>query len=231
MENTQWKKYNLKQLQEACAKAECWADVIRALGISDSSNVTTALRRRVREHNIDVSHFLSRKDFSKRNISGKSKGRQEFDDARRLEKVEKIKSLLPDVTTWTQLAIKLGFVPSTHQFKSCQEICKEFGFDTSHFVRNVGNGKAPKWTEEKFFVKDCTALRTQNREIAIRLGFKPTKCSECKIPGKYNGKPIVLELDHIDGIWNNNSKDNLRWLCPNCHSQTKTYRRRNSKRE
>jgi hypothetical protein len=41
------------------------------------------------------------------------------------------------------------------------------------------------------------------------------------------GKPIVLELDHIDGNFNNNSSDNIRYLCPNCHSQTETSSGRN----
>ncbi len=40
---------------------------------------------------------------------------------------------------------------------------------------------------------------------------------------------IILHLDHIDGIRNNNTLTNLRWLCPNCHSQTKTYCGRNKR--
>jgi len=40
-------------------------------------------------------------------------------------------------------------------------------------------------------------------------------------------EPIVLHLDHINGIRNDNRKENLRFLCPNCHSQTKTYCGRN----
>jgi hypothetical protein len=41
------------------------------------------------------------------------------------------------------------------------------------------------------------------------------------------GRPIPLELDHIDGHHWNNSLDNLRLLCPNCHAQTPTYKARN----
>jgi 5-methylcytosine-specific restriction endonuclease McrA len=49
------------------------------------------------------------------------------------------------------------------------------------------------------------------------------KCSECNI-SEWNSKKISLELDHIDGQAHNCKIDNLRFLCPNCHSQTDTFR-------
>lgn len=53
------------------------------------------------------------------------------------------------------------------------------------------------------------------------------KCNECDIEEIWNGKPISLELDHIDGDKHNNRRENLRYLCPNCHSQTHTFRVKN----
>lgn len=52
------------------------------------------------------------------------------------------------------------------------------------------------------------------------------KCDECNI-SDWNSKPITLELEHVDGNNRNNSLDNLRLLCPNCHSQTLTFRGKN----
>ena len=52
------------------------------------------------------------------------------------------------------------------------------------------------------------------------------KCSECKIQ-QWNNKKITLELDHIDGNSANCKLVNLRYLCPNCHSQTTTYKGKN----
>jgi 5-methylcytosine-specific restriction endonuclease McrA len=52
------------------------------------------------------------------------------------------------------------------------------------------------------------------------------ECSVCGID-QHNGKEITLEVDHIDGIHTNNSIKNLRLICPNCHSQTLTYKNRN----
>lgn len=53
------------------------------------------------------------------------------------------------------------------------------------------------------------------------------KCNECLIDN-WNGKEIILDLDHINGVNDDHIKDNLRYLCPNCHSQTSTFR--NTKR-
>ena len=54
------------------------------------------------------------------------------------------------------------------------------------------------------------------------------KCSNCGIR-EHNNKPLTLDIDHIDGNNQNHSLDNLRQLCPNCHSQTPTYRNYNVK--
>jgi predicted HNH restriction endonuclease len=42
----------------------------------------------------------------------------------------------------------------------------------------------------------------------------------------WQGRALALEVDHVDGDWRNNRRENLRLLCPNCHSTTGTYRGR-----
>ena len=54
-------------------------------------------------------------------------------------------------------------------------------------------------------------------------------CEECGIGNEHNGKPLSLELEHVDGNSLNNRIENLKILCPNCHSQTPTFRGRNVK--
>ena len=61
------------------------------------------------------------------------------------------------------------------------------------------------------------------RYLAETRGYK---CEECGL-SEWNNKPIVLDLDHIDGNFNDNGLHNVRLLCPNCHSQTETFKVRN----
>ncbi len=61
---------------------------------------------------------------------------------------------------------------------------------------------------------------------SILFEDRERKCQVCGI-SEWNGKSIVLEIDHIDGNYENNKPENLRFICPNCHSQTDTYKARN----
>ena len=57
------------------------------------------------------------------------------------------------------------------------------------------------------------------------------KCKECGIENLWNNKPISLQLDHINGIKTDNRLENLRFLCPNCHSQTETFGSKNIRKK
>lgn len=61
------------------------------------------------------------------------------------------------------------------------------------------------------------------RHISEERGYV---CSECGI-SEWNGKPITLQVDHVDGNPGNNQPVNLRLVCPNCHSQTSTFGSKN----
>ena len=68
---------------------------------------------------------------------------------------------------------------------------------------------------------------TKLKERIIREGIIPYECALCGNKGEWNGKKLVLQLDHINGKHFDHRKENLRFLCPNCHSQTETFSGKN----
>ncbi len=67
---------------------------------------------------------------------------------------------------------------------------------------------------------DYQTFKLKNR--LILEGYKENVCELCGI-SEWNGKKLSMQLDHIDGNCHNHKMDNLRLICPNCHSQTDTY--------
>lgn len=76
--------------------------------------------------------------------------------------------------------------------------------------------------------------KTDNHFLKNRLikeNLLKNECDICKIEPYWNGKSLSLQLDHINGTNNDNRLENLRLLCPNCHSQTDTFSSKNRKVE
>ncbi len=80
---------------------------------------------------------------------------------------------------------------------------------------------------EEVFRKDSTYSPNKIRSRFFKENFVPYVCTECGNEGVWNGKPLTLQLDHINGINTDNRLENLRWLCPCCHSQQPTYGKKN----
>src|ERR1017187_4551886 len=100
--------------------------------------------------------------------------------------------------------------------------------DTSHFNyrkviadKNKGREINRKFTNEEIFIENWpgspTSVKKRYRKLVNYI------CVMCGNAGIHNNKPLVLQLDHINGVNNDNRLENLRWLCPNCHTQTDTF--------
>lgn len=68
-------------------------------------------------------------------------------------------------------------------------------------------------------------LRRALREVGV-----PYECTECGTGPEWLGRPMTLEIDHINGDWSDDRRENLRFLCPNCHASTDTWCRGGQRR-
>jgi hypothetical protein len=106
------------------------------------------------------------------------------------------------------------FYPSTHQGKYCSNQCQ----------------MSYRWTNEtlpSIISGDCNNKKALKKFLRENRG---DKCEICQCPPIHNNKPLVLQLDHINGDSDDNSVANLRLLCPNCHSQTETFGSKNNRK-
>ncbi len=110
---------------------------------------------------------------------------------------------------------------------SLKKLHKKGMFKYDHLIkyRNWNKGKIFNKLS-KIFCKNSKHNNYYIKKILLQKNIKENKCEMCGIK-LWNNKPIVLELDHINGISNDNNIKNLRLLCPNCHSQTNNFRGRN----
>lgn len=145
--------------------------------------------------------------------------------------------------SYADVLITLGISPSSGSSeKVLRERVRKDSIDTTQFYKNQKENLSkirkssyiahqPKYSLDEILVKDShyTNISCLKRRI-VKAGILEYKCSECGISNIYNGKPIVLQLEHKNGERLDHRKENLEFLCPNCHSQTETYCGKNTKR-
>jgi 5-methylcytosine-specific restriction endonuclease McrA len=96
-----------------------------------------------------------------------------------------------------------------------------------HYEGMVSYNKSRAFPDDKVYTENSSFPRHRLKERLIRENKIPYSCQECSNEGEYNGKKLSLQLDHINGVNNDNRLNNLRFLCPNCHTQQDTYAGKN----
>lgn len=115
-------------------------------------------------------------------------------------------------------------------YKQAVALGSYFNVDTKHFTKRLWNkGLKTSTVSLKTLLNNPNAKSSLLKKFLILEGIKEAKCER---PGcglsEWFGKPAILELEHVDGNIKNNSLENLRIYCLQCHAQTPTWRRQKS---
>ena len=114
--------------------------------------------------------------------------------------------------------------------KVMKEVITKYDINTSHFKPYRGGNAQPTYTLEEILIPNSPYTNIGRlKERILKAGLLKYECVSCGNTGEWNGKPLTLQLDHKNGDHSDHSLENLRFLCPNCHSQTETFSGRNAK--
>ena len=124
---------------------------------------------------------------------------------------------------------ELGLSTSPGNYQVVHVAVRRLGLDTSHWVGQAHLAGRPHVTKntiplEQVLVEDstyCNSVKLRRR--LIRAGLLEDRCAECGQGPSWNGRPLTLQLDHVNGHHRDNRIENLRILCPNCHAQTLSF--------
>lgn len=164
---------------------------------------------------------------------------------KRIGKIEKnldgFKKIVGEARSIKEVMDRMGYKESGGVYKHLRLKFEEYDIDTSHFtgqswskgknsstdesIKNMAEKVSLPWNE--VFCQNST-YRGGGKALIKKLvqtGKREHKCENCEI-FEWQGKKLRLELDHKNGDNRDNREENLRILCPNCHSQTETHSKR-----
>lgn len=205
--------YSRERLEEAARGARTLSEALERLGVDPRSSTRDYIRARMKKLGVDTSHF-------------------EREGAKWTREI--LEPVVAASMSVSEVLRKLGLDSVGGHHTHIARRIKAHGIDTSHFTPVVRAERMRhnqrRRTAEEILSEDTSAhaKRTPSSRLkrAMRELGAEERCALCGIEPVWLGEPLPLEVDHIDGNWRNNRFENLRLLCPNCHSTTDSYRGR-----
>lgn len=154
------------------------------------------------------------------------------------QNIDMFRKIVADSNSIRDVQTKLGYKESGGIYKYLRRAFLDYEIDISHFTGQTWNkgktrendsrvDKASKNLEVDWDVAFSYGSSIGNAALLKRIivsGKREYCCEDCKL-SSWHGKPIRLQLDHVNGDNLDNRESNLKILCPNCHSQTDTFSR------
>ena len=125
--------------------------------------------------------------------------------------------------------LMLGVNSEGSAYKTFARACLKWTVSTDHFtgMRWAKGQVRSKRSIEEYLTVESHSIGSHYLKVRLLAeGYFEHKCYQCN-RRRWNGKPIPIELEHINGIHHDNRLENLTILCPNCHAQTATHAGRN----
>jgi len=152
--------------------------------------------------------------------SGKSISKNITSDELHLEQKQKVVDNIAVCRSFLELSKVVGIRRET-----VSKIVNQYDFDISHFRACADR---PPTYDETFIITDHRR-NSAIKGFILKNDLLKYECTICGQQPVWNNKPLMLHLDHINGVSGDNTFENLRFLCPNCHEQTDTCRGKNCK--
>ncbi|WP_411145194.1 HNH endonuclease [Streptomyces sp. x-80] len=210
---SQAEKYTREKLAEAAAKCTTIDEVIVFFGIRPYANLRRHLSQRFAHFGIDISHFPPPRTCQRHQV--------------RPSQTELRHAVAEELSMAGTL--RLLHRPDNARTRALlRKWIADDGLDTSHFTGRAHRRGKPSTTwrkPEHILVKRESARREKTVLLrrALRQTGVPERCTRCGAEPVWHGRPMTLEVDHINGDWSDNRVENLRLLCPNCHAITTTW--------
>lgn len=186
-------------------------DIIRTFGFKGNDpRAIQYVTKIIRDNNIDISHHTHRWHPN------------------RGYTINDVKEAVRNAECFTDVLRYLTLSEVGGNFQTIKRIIKNQNIDISHFLKNPNNRKRKQVIIDEVLVENSKIPRNSLRRLILRENVIPYICDICENKGMWQNKHMTLDLDHKNGIRNDNRPNNLRFLCPNCHSQTATYRGKNN---
>lgn len=146
-----------------------------------------------------------------------------------------LKKATRDSTSIRQIIERLGLVPAGGNYEQVQAVLKAEKISTDHVTgrgwrKNMRVAFTPRIDLKTILTKDNHFQSYKLKKRLFLVGLKKEQCELCGWAEKSEDGRIPVELDHINGDRYDNRIENLRILCPNCHSLQATHRGKNQRR-
>jgi 5-methylcytosine-specific restriction endonuclease McrA len=144
---------------------------------------------------------------------------------------DEFKELVYKSESITEILNFFGKLNKGGNFRTLKERCVYEGIPEKDIPKQKIIPKNTSKPLKDILVKNSNYNRGSLKKRLINENILKYECGECDLKDTWNDKKITLQLDHINGISNDHRLENLRFLCPNCHSQTSNFAGRNKYKE